>query len=95
MVAIAELRARADATDNAIERLDERVTRHDEIIASLREAVAKVATKDDIADLRKDINEQFTVQMRDAHNSVPVKHSLLISAGMFVLALISLWLKMH
>ncbi|WP_217589720.1 putative holin-like toxin [Burkholderia sp. GbtcB21] len=90
MAAIAELRARQEATDNAIERLDERVTRHDEIISSLREAVAKVATKDDITELRKDINEQFTVQMRDAHNSVPVKHSLMISAGMFVIAIITL-----
>ena len=51
MAAIAELRARQDATDDAIEKLDSRVTRHDETLASLREAVAKVATKDDISDL--------------------------------------------
>lgn len=92
---IAELRARADATDDAIEKLDQRVTRHDEIIATLREAVAKVATKDDIADLRKDISETYAEQMRDAHNSIPTKIGLLIAAGSLLVTLIALFFPHH
>ncbi|WP_157639439.1 hypothetical protein [Burkholderia ubonensis] len=89
-MAIAELRARQDATDDAVERLDARVTRHDEIIAGLREAVAKVATKDDIAELRKDINDTYATQMRDAHNSIPTKIGLLIAAAGLVVPIIAL-----
>ena len=94
-MAIAELRARQDAADDAIEKLDARVTRHDEIIASLREAVAKVATKDDIADLRKDINESYATQMRDAHNSIPAKIGLLIAAAGVLVPIIALFISHH
>lgn len=94
-MAIAELRARQDATDNAIERLDERVTRHDEIISSLREAVAKVATKDDISELRKDINDTYATQMRDAHNSIPTKIGLLISAAALIAPIVALFVMRH
>lgn len=89
---IAELRARADATDDAIEKLDSRVTRHDEIIATLREAVAKVATKDDIVLLRADISKTYAEQMRDAHNSIPTKIGLLLTAGSVLVAVIALFL---
>lgn len=82
---IAELRARADATDDAIEKLDARVTRHDEIIASLREAVAKVATKEDVAALRDDITKTHSKQMSDAINSIPGKWAA-IFAGILALA---------
>lgn len=95
MAAIAELRARQDATDDAIEKLDSRVTRHDEIIASLREAVAKVATKDDISELRKDINESYATQMRDAHNSIPAKIGLLIAAAGVIVPVIALFVARH
>lgn len=55
-MAIAELKKRADATDMAIERLDGRVTKHDEIIAALCESLA---TKEDIAALRGDLRERL------------------------------------
>lgn len=55
-MAIDELKRRADATDVAIVKLDERVTRHDEIIAVLCESLA---TKEDIASLRADLRERF------------------------------------
>lgn len=92
---IAELRARQNATDEAIEKLDARVTRHDEIIGSLREAVAKVATKDDIAELRKDINDTYATQMRDAHNSIPAKIGLLIAAAGVIVPIIALFVSRH
>lgn len=95
MAAIAELRARQDAADGAIERLDERVTRHDEIISSLREAVAKVATKDDISALRQDVTNTFYQQLRDANSSVPGKIGVLLTGGSLVIMLVSLYLKSH
>lgn len=54
-MAITELKKRADATDDAIARLDERVTKHDEIIAVLCDSLA---TKDDIASLHSAIRER-------------------------------------
>lgn len=92
-MAIAELRTRIEGHDDALEKLDARVTRHDEIIASLREAVAKVATKDDIAELRKDINESYSTQMRDAHNSIPAKIGLWITGGSVLVAVVGLLLS--
>lgn len=94
-MAIAELRVRADATDDAIERLDVRVTRHDEIISSLRETVAKVATKDDITELRKDISDTYASQLRDAHNSIPTKIGLLIAGAGLIVPVIALFLSRH
>lgn len=95
MAAIAELRARQDATDDAIEKLDSRVTRHDETLASLREAVAKVATKDDISELRKDIHESYATQMRDAHNSIPAKIGLLIAVAGVIVPIIAMFYSHH
>lgn len=92
---IAELRARADATDDAIEKLDERVTRHDEIIAGLREAVAKVATKEDVAALRDDINTTFYQQLKEAHRSIPGYIGLLIAGASLVVTIVALVLSHH
>ena len=92
---IAELRARQDATDDAIEKLDVRVTRHDEIIADLREAVAKVATKDDVAALRADITTTFYQQLRDANSSIPGKIGVLLTGGSLLIMLITLYLNRH
>lgn len=55
-MAIAELKNRADATDKAIVCLDERVSEHDQIIATLCESLA---TKEDIAGLRSDLRERL------------------------------------
>jgi len=55
-MAIAELRTRQSAEAIAIVKLDERVSKHDEIIKVLTESLA---TKDDIADLRSDIRERL------------------------------------
>jgi predicted nucleic acid-binding Zn-ribbon protein len=54
-MAIAELKTRRDAASIAIVKLDERVTKHDEIIEVL---VDSLATKDDIAGLRTDLRER-------------------------------------
>lgn len=55
-MAIAELRKRESAEAIAIVKLDERVSKHDDIIKVLTESLA---TKDDIADLRNDLRERL------------------------------------
>lgn len=60
-MAIAELKRRADTTDTALARLDERVTQHDAIIAALTESIA---TKDDIAGLREDLRAREALHER-------------------------------
>jgi hypothetical protein len=54
-MAIAELKTRRDAASIAIVKLDERVTKHDEIIEVL---IDSLATKDDIGGLRSDLRER-------------------------------------
>lgn len=54
-MAISELRTRQDAASIAILKLDERVTKHDEIIEFL---MGSVSTKEDFAGLRSDLRER-------------------------------------
>jgi hypothetical protein len=94
-MAIAELRTRADATDVALEKLDQRVTRQGEIIGELRTAIAQVATKDDVAALRDDINRTFYQQLKDAHSSIPGKIGLVIAAAALIAPVVALFLAHH
>lgn len=89
-VAIAELRMRIDGHDEALERHERHMVKLDETVTVLRETIGRVATKEDISDLRKDIGEKFDKQLSDAHNSVPIKLTLITSGAMFLLALIGL-----
>lgn len=92
---IAQLRARIDGHDEDIARHERHLTKLDDAVATLREGLARVATKDDIIDLRTDISQTYAEQMRDAHNSIPVKFTAWVTAGMFVIAAVTLFLGMH
>lgn len=54
----------------------------------LRETMGRVATRDDIADLRKDVSDRFDARARDAHNSIPVKLAAWFGGVMALLGLI-------
>lgn len=85
-------------------RLQERVKAHDTIlsdhakhlavldtaIADMRAVLGTVSTKQDIADLRKDITHMFLDSLRDAQRSLPGKIAATFGAAMFVVALLSL-----
>ena len=73
-----------------IARHEDHLAKMDETIAVLRETIGRVATKDDILDLRKDIGNTFNQQLTAAHNSVPAKIALIFSGGMFLISLITL-----
>lgn len=89
-MAIAELRARIEGHDESLERHERHMTKLDEAVGILREASAKVATKDDIAGLRGDIADKFDERLRDAQRSIPEKVAVVFSAGMFLIAIITL-----
>ena len=87
---IAEIKGRLDGHDGDNARLDDAVKRHDELISGLREAIGRVATKDDILELRRDINQTHAKQMSDALNSVPGKIAAIFTGGGFLVALVAL-----
>lgn len=81
--------------DTRLESHDDEIRRHDSMIASLnesmavfKEVLANMATKADILGLRNDISEQFNANLKDAHNSVPVRITLAVTVGMFLIALV-------
>lgn len=87
---IAALEARMDNSELRHSKIEDMQERMGEAITMLREAVAKVATKDDIVELTKQVNDKFGQQLTQAHNSVPVKLSIAISAIMALIALLGL-----
>lgn len=93
-VAIAELRARIDGHDEAIERHERHIAKLDETVTVLREAYGKVATTADINGLRDDIANKFDSQLRDAQRSIPEKVAVVFSGGMFLIAIITLFVSL-
>lgn len=89
-IAIAELRIKIDAHSEDIARHDRHLAKLDETVTILRENFARVATKDDIMELRGDIAEKFDRRLADAHNSIPAKFATVLAGGMFLIALITL-----
>lgn len=89
-MAIAELKARVDGHDEAIERHERHLIKLDETCAVLREGLGRVATKEDVLGLRADIAEQFTEGLRDAHKSIPDRVAVVFAGGMFLIAIITL-----
>lgn len=87
-----------------VARLQERVAVHETIlsdhakhlavldtaIADMRAVLGTVATKQDIADLRKDLSHMFIDSLRDAQRSLPGKIAAIFGAAMFVVALLGL-----
>ena len=61
---IAQLRARIDGHDEDIARLERHEARQDELISELRDSFSRLATKDDIVDLRS-----FLRDRDDLHNA--------------------------
>lgn len=95
MEAIAEVRARVDVHDTLHQQHADDIARHerhisklDETIGILRETMGRVATRDDIADLRKDVSDRFDARARDAHNSIPVKLAAWFGGVMALLGVI-------
>lgn len=91
--AIAALKARIDGHDGDIARHDSMILKLNETVAVLREAVAKVATKDDILKLSQNIDDKFSTQLRDAHNSIPARLGVILTAGSVLVAFATLILS--
>lgn len=92
--AIAELRARVNGTEADIARHDIMIDKLNETVGVLREAVARVATKDDILKLSENIDTKFTEQLRDAHNSIPAKIGVLLTGGSVLIMVATLFVSL-
>ena len=95
MAAIAELRERVKGHDDDIARHENHLRKLDETVSELRTAIAKVATKDDVAALRQDVTNTFYQQLRDANSSIPGKIGILLTGGSLVVMLVSRYLRSH
>lgn len=93
MTAIAQLQERVRAHDEDIARHDQHLIKLDETVSELRSAIAAVATKDDILRLSQNIDTKFNTQLRDAHNSIPTKIGLVLTAGSVLVAIIALFMR--
>lgn len=87
-VRIAVLEKRANGVDAMLQKHDDHLVKLDGAVSSIREILANVATKDDIYALSNNINQAWTQQMTQAHNSVPAKIAAGSGVLMFLLALI-------
>lgn len=90
--AIAALEARMDNNDARVSRIEHVVDQMGETIVMLRETVAKVATKDDIIALSRNVDEKFGQQLTQAHNSMPAKISTGLMAASLLIAFAGLLL---
>jgi phage shock protein A len=93
MTAIVELRERVRAHDEDIARHDQHLAKLDETVSELRAAIATVATKDDIMKLSRNIDDKFSAQLRDAHNSIPAKIGLWLTGGSVLVAVIAMFMR--
>ena len=89
-MAIAELKLRVKGHGEAIDRHEHHMQKLDETVTDLRVTLSRVATKDDIGELRGDIANKFDERLRDAQRSIPEKVAVVFSAGMFLIAIITL-----
>ena len=81
-----------DSTESRQSRIEDVQERMGEAITMLREAVAKVATKDDIMALSQQVDKRFGEQLTQAHNQMPAKLSVGLTAFMALIAFASLLL---
>lgn len=89
IAAIAAVEARLDGHEKRIVRSENHLAKLDDTIAGIRETIAQVATKDDILDLRRDIDGRFTEQLRAANSAVPGKFAAMCAAAMVLLTALS------
>lgn len=86
--AIAAMEQRLTGHDAMIARHEANFLELRESIASIRVDMARVATKDDISELRKDITTHYATQLAAAQSSIPQKVGAWVGMGMFLLTLI-------
>ncbi|MBH9718897.1 hypothetical protein JAO10_01020 [Burkholderia contaminans] len=85
---IASLKTRVDGHTETLSKFGARLDKHEESIAKIRENMARVATRDDVAELRTAVNKQFFEQLTQARNSIPGKMAAIASVVGTALAVI-------
>lgn len=70
---------------NNIEKL---IQQHDKDITDIKVLQATMATKDDVHGLSKQVDATFNGLLKDAYNSIPLKHANIIQIIIGVIALL-------
>lgn len=82
------LRVRVDGIEETTKRHEKEISKLDEAVTGLRESMARVearvATREDIESLRRDVTNTFAASARDAQNSIPVKVSAWFTVALVV-----------
>jgi hypothetical protein len=86
--AIAAMEERLNGHDIMLEQHHAHLFKLDETIASVRESMGRVATKDDILALRSDISNQHTRQLIAANESIPSKFAAWTGVAMLIIAIL-------
>lgn len=89
-IAIAEIRGKLEHHDGMIGKHEAMLERIDATVDEIRVMLAKTATSEDIALLRKDVVDRFDARAAEAHASVPLRTANIFAAGMFLIALVTL-----
>lgn len=84
--AIEAIKSRLSGHDAMLARHEANFTELRESISLIRVDMARVATKDDIGDLRKDIATHYASQLAAAQASIPAKVGAWVGVGGFLLA---------
>jgi len=91
---LVHLEYRVESVEETARRHDIQIEKLDSAVADLREALARVATKTDVAELRKDITDTFAQAARDAQNSIPVKITAWFTGAMLIMAILGIFASM-
>lgn len=70
-------------------RHEAHLSKMDETIAVIRENMGRVATKDDISDLRRDITQNYSQQLAAAQSSIPAKFAAAFGGIVALIAVLS------
>jgi hypothetical protein len=83
---IAAIMARVDGHDTMLAQHQAHLLKLDETIATVRESIGGLATKNDILDLQRIIGGAHERQLSDAHNSIPLKFAAWTSLASAIIA---------
>jgi len=92
--AIAVLSTHVQELRDVTSRHEAKIERLDEAVAALRETMARVATRDDVDALRRDVTNVFAQNARDAQNSIPVKVTAWFTGAMVLVSALALFFSL-
>lgn len=72
------------------DRHESQLARLDDAVADLRVSMERVATRDDVDALRRDVTQTFAQAARDAQNSTPAKVTAWFTGAMLIVSVVAI-----